>query len=64
METFRETITVDVGLTYLVTTWVKEMAQPVQALLGIAAVLGGWLLFLLNRRRRKGKHTAKAPQKE
>lgn len=60
VETFRETITVDVGLVYVVTTWIKEMAQPFQALLGIVAVLGAWAIFVLTRRWRRGRHAAKA----
>lgn len=60
METYRETITVEIGLVYVVTSWIKEMAPPLQALLGIIVIVGGWALFLLTRRRRRAKHTAKA----
>lgn len=60
VETFRETITVDVGVMYVVTTWIKEMAPPLQALLGIIVILGGWALFLFTRRWKRGKHAAKA----
>ncbi|MDR7160096.1 hypothetical protein [Arthrobacter sp. BE255] len=60
VETFRETITVEIGLMYVVTTWIKEMAPPLQALLGIIVILGGWAIFLFTRRRRRAKHTAKA----
>lgn len=60
VETFRETITVDIGVMYVVSTWIKEMAPPLQALLGIIVILGGWALFLFTRRWKRGKHAAKA----
>ncbi|TAP39130.1 hypothetical protein [Arthrobacter sp. S39] len=60
VETFRETITVEIGLMYVVSKWIQEMAPPLQALLGIIVILGGWALFLFTRRRRRAKHTAKA----
>ncbi|MEW9872779.1 hypothetical protein [Arthrobacter sp. HS15c] len=60
VETYRETIMVEIGLMYVVTNWIKEMAPPLQALLGIIVILGGWLIFLFTRRRRRAKHTAKA----
>ena len=60
VETIRETITVEIGLMYVISNWIKEMAPPLQALLGIIVVLGGWVIFLFTRRRRRAKHTAKA----
>jgi hypothetical protein len=61
IETYRETITVDVGWTYMASTWIKEMAGPLQALLAVVALLGGWIAFVFTRRHRRGKHAANAP---
>jgi hypothetical protein len=55
VETFRDTITVEVGYWYVVTSWVKEWAAPLSALVPVVtacAGLGYWL------RKTRGKHVA------
>jgi hypothetical protein len=63
VETFRETITVDVGWVYVATTWIKDMAQSFEAFLAVLTVLGGWVIFVFTRKKR-GKHAAKAPAED
>jgi hypothetical protein len=58
IETFRETISVDVGLMYAVSTWIKDMASPLNALFGVVVIVGGWFALLFAQKRR-GKHEAK-----
>jgi hypothetical protein len=59
IETFSETISVDVGLMYAVSTWIKDMASPLNALVGVIVIMGGWIAVLFTQKRR-GKHEAKA----
>jgi hypothetical protein len=56
IESFRETITVDVGLMYVVAAWIKDMSAPINAFLGSIAIVGGWIVVAFTRRTKKGKH--------
>lgn len=57
--TYNETIQIDVGLTYLVSTWIKDMAAPIDAFLGSIVIVGGWIAVLFAQKR-VGKHSAKS----
>ncbi|CAN7340733.1 hypothetical protein [Arthrobacter sp. LjRoot14] len=56
IETHRETITVDVGVMYVVSAWIKDMSAPINAFLGSIAIVGGWVVVAFTRRAKKGKH--------
>ncbi|ABK03236.1 hypothetical protein Arth_1847 [Arthrobacter sp. FB24] len=51
-----ETITVDVGLMYVVSAWIKDMSAPMNAFLGSIALVGGWVVVAFTRKTKKGKH--------
>ncbi|MEK0153455.1 hypothetical protein WMN78_00310 [Arthrobacter oryzae] len=55
-----ETITVDVGLMYVVSAWIKDMSAPINAFLGSIALVGGWVVVVFTRRTKKGKHAPTA----
>lgn len=57
LPTLRETITVDVDLGYVVTAFVKEMSEPLYALIGVLSAVVGLLGYLLVKRSR-GKYEA------
>lgn len=62
VKTFEETIIVDVGLTYRVSTFIKEMSQPLSALLTAIGVVGGWVGWIFVRKRR-GEHAKTGAEK-
>jgi hypothetical protein len=59
IDTFSETITVDVGLEYVVSNWLKDMSAPINAFLGSIVIVGGWIAVVFGRKR-MGKHAAKS----